>query len=237
MQDWSRRELIVGSLAGLASIALPVHAQAAVRLPGHRHLLTRRLSRGLSDGKQIEVTREWLVQFKQQGRGYAILGHQINVAVEAPVRVAALADIERARSTDAKFPILLDQGGLIVAAGEAKSEADVAKAVSIAEQILADSSLSELEKREAKANLHQFASGRRSQLEHLPRDLFFPRGSGFSETRKVSLPDGTVGEFHVEYASEAQADSGLLKQAERKITTLIGQDKRVSAEHWNLRPD
>lgn len=235
MMKWSRRSLIGMSFAGLSAMALPAMAQERVRLPAGAQVLTRRIVRGLSDGEKITVERDWQISFEQQGRDIAILGRQTRVEVDAPSRIAPIADIERRRSTDGQFPILLNSRGMIIAAGNVEKEEEVASAVEAAERLIAQSTLTLSQQQRTGSYLAQLQNAGGQVLDRLPRDLFYPREPAVHDLRKVALPDGTTGEFEVQFSASARPDSGLLDRADRHIITRLQGSERMSSEHWKMR--
>jgi lipopolysaccharide export LptBFGC system permease protein LptF len=58
--------------------------------------LTRQIHRSLADGKELVVTRHYLLRFHPNAQGFEIEGEWRSTDVEAPARLAALA---RARTT------------------------------------------------------------------------------------------------------------------------------------------
>lgn len=231
----SRRVALGGGFAGLICLATPGLATSQLQVPRVPMRLSRTLIRSLSDGNQIEVSRAWQILFAQQGRGLAVTGHQINVAVSAPKRLEPIAEIERSRSTDGKFPILIDSSGLIVSAGEAEAASDVDHAIEVAQQMAAKNGASMTLQQQLRAALSQVQAGRNTLLDRLPRDLFFPRNSGFADRREISLPGGDSGEFEVSYSVTSQPLSGLLDRAERRVVTRVGDTEQTSSERWKLR--
>lgn len=231
----SRRVALGGGLAGLIGLAAPGTAAPALKVPQEPMQLKRALIRGLSDGNRIEVRRAWRIAFVPQGRGFAVTGRQTGVEVTAPSRLEPIAAIERARSTDSKFPILIDGSGLIVSAGEAELASDVDRAIEVAQQMAAKNGASLTSQQQLRAALSQVQAAGNTLLDRLPRDLFFPRNSGFADQRTISLPGGRNGEFEVNYSVTAQPLNGLLDRADRQVVTRIGESKQISSEHWELR--
>ncbi len=231
----SRRIALVGSLAGMVGLAAPVVAKSAMQVPEGPMRLSRALIRYLSDGKRIEVMRTWLIAFAEQGSGLVVTGRQTNVEVKAPDRLEPIATIERNRSTNNKFPILIDGSGLIVSAGEAEAASDVDRAIELAQKMAAKDGASMAQQQRLNAVLSQVQAAGNTLLDRLPRDLFFPRNSGFSDKRVISLPDGRSGKFEVVYSVRSQPLSGLLVQADRLVATRIGNTEQKSSEHWELR--
>ena len=76
-------------------------------------VLSRTVIRELSGGAQVLVKRRFRVQFQRHGEGFVLTGTPMDVSVEVPPILARLGDLERQRSEQGPFPILLDGQGLI----------------------------------------------------------------------------------------------------------------------------
>ena len=235
-ETWSRRGLLGFGVTGAAILAAPVWARDGNDSPHGGMHLSRRLTRSLSDGARISVFRRWKISISRQGIGWAVQGGQIAVDVEAPEHIAAIADIERRRSTDAKFPIFLGSAGEILAAGGDESEADIDLAVREAERMIADAPLSAQSKQQRQLLLGQLQNAGNSMLERLPKDLFYPQSISDHQTRQISLPDGSVGEFELVLAASVDDRTGLMQHMNRTITTRLHSSEEHSSEHWKLRP-
>lgn len=229
-----------GVLAGMGVPALAlvggrhVLARAEIALPEGPMRLTRRLERGLRDGASIVVVRSWRVDFARQGRGVSIIGQQLSALVDAPKKLAPLARIEETRSTDDMWPILLSGDGRIVAAGEYTREEDIAAAVSEAEAMIAARPSSADIKKQQRQYLAQLHRSGGSLLDTLPPDLFFPAIEQRETRRPVELPAGLKGEFVMSFTAKKAVDRQWLAEAERSITTRIGDDERRSSDRWTL---
>lgn len=229
--------LAIGSVSlGSSLLSKQVLAAKKVVCPTNPMLLRRELSRGLRDGKAIVVTREWRVEFNENGRGISVSGLQTSVSVEAPPALAKISEIERARSTQDMFPILLSQDGMILAAGEATSRASVEEAISAAADLMAEKGLSVQTVSEQRQFLVQLQQTGSSLLEQMPGDLFYPITAPLREIREIALPSGVAGEFEVLWSASAQAETGLLDRARREVITRINENERRSTETWTLRP-
>jgi len=235
MGKWSRRSAL-GSIAGLSLVGLSglARAEEVLRFPQAPMRLVRRLVRQLHDGAQIVVEREWLVSFSEHAEGIAVHGRQLRADVEAPPRIASIAEVERGRSTDHIFPILLDRLGMIVAAGTSETREDVDAAMKAAEEIIAQAAISGAEAAQHRRLLAQLQQAGSSMLDQMPRDLFFPRHLALNETRALALPDGTAGEFELAYAARTTPDAAWLDRAERRVTTRLAGSERYSSETWSL---
>ena len=205
-------------------------------LPQGEMVLSRRLERPLMDGRKIIVARKWQVHFTNFPQGISVTGRQIDVTVEAPMQLAALADIERSRSTNAMFPILLTPGGLINAAGKREADSDVTRAVHAAENIIASAGIGRGQQLAAAQVLIQLQMASGSMFDNLPPDLFFPRGRAIRDIRPVHLPDGSTGQFELNYEAQSAPAASWLQHASRKIVTRLGDSTSYTLEMWSLEP-
>ncbi len=244
MKSVSRRRLLgystllgVGIGTGLPGLSLlgssPTHAAAL--LPSGNWLLSRLIERQLSDGNFISIARSWGVQFRASATGIEAIGNQLSVEVKAPDQLAELARLEEQR-VSSLLPIAMNSRGMIYSAGDAETDEDLAKAVVLAKQIMAQAGASDAKQDQARQFMSQLQGAAQPVLESLPPDLFFPSGKKVEKTEAVPLPDGTYGQFRLEYLGTPQADTSLLDTAQRIITTTIGQSSRISRETWSLKP-
>jgi len=228
--------LAVMSLGSASLIAIPLSAAQGAILPPGPMLLTRRLYRGLHDGKAIVVTRSWRVQFAPSSQGIAITGEQVAVSVDAPPALAPLTRIEETRSTQGMFPILLSSSGVIMAAGASTSQASFNAALDAAEQMMrarGASTLSVAEQRRFMAEIQQAGS---TLLDEMPSDLFYPSAIPVREVRQITLADGARGEFELRWTASPQEQGPWLGTARREIITRIDGDERRSSEDWTMAP-
>lgn len=221
--------------ASLLAPAAALRAGEALALPPAPMVLQRRLERGLGDGAAITVEREWSVGFARQGSGVAVSGLQAAVRIDAPPSLAHLAGIEAQRSTDAMFPILLSDRGVIVAGGQFVLQLDLDRAIDEAEQIIARQPAARGVKEDQLFFLALLQRSAGRLLDHLPADLFYPASLSARSVREIALPDGTVGEYDVRYEALRAVDAQWLGRAEREVVTRIGPSVRRSREMWSLR--
>ena len=223
--------------AGLASTRSM--AQTATLLPKGAQILTRRLSRSLSDGNQIKVTRSWQVEFARADQSMpgqiAITGTQTSSEVEAPPSLNQLATIERQRPTDDMWPIMLTPSGLILAAGRPMRQQDIEAALDMAQKVMAARMGQQNAANMVATFAEQLQRTGRSLLDRLPDDLFFPIVGPIRSARKIDLPGGETGEFEVTYEAVAVAGKGWLDRAERRITTRLAGTEQSAHEQWSLR--
>ena len=215
-------------------IAAPAWARGGKRETHGAMLLSRLLTRSLSDGAQITVFRQWEISITRRGIGWAVDGRQVAVEVEAPKHIAAIADVERRRSTDSTFPILLGSNKQILAAGQGEGADDLELAVREAERVITAAPLSVESKQQRRLLLKGLQGAGNSMLERWPKDLFYPQTTNDHQVRRISLPDGSAGEFELALVASADAQTGLLKRMERTITTRLHGSEQQSSESWEL---
>ncbi len=228
------RGCAAGMLAGYVSAPALLSAAHGLDVPLRPMRLVRRLERGMRDGAILAVERAWQIEFKSQGSGFAVLGQQVSVTVDAPRQLKSIAEIERSRSTADMFPILLSGNGVIAAAGQYTKHQDLAAAVREAETMIADRSIPAAAKSQQMLYLSQLQRTGTTFLKQLPRDLFFPAGEGMRAVRSVELPGGMSGEFEITYDARSKPGRGWLEYAVRRVVTRIGQSQRLSREVWSM---
>lgn len=243
MAGSTRRTLLAGMLAAgtAGALGLPAMLRAAgpaLRVPGVPMRLERGLVRELGDGAAIAVRRAWEVRFERQARGIVISGAQVSVSVDAPPSLAQLARIEEQRGTEAMFPIMLSDAGLVLAAGGGGGAAgdDMATALRAAEKMIASRPQSEARRNNLRrylAEIHRAGSG---EFDSLPADLFYPAGTPLRRVEAVTLPGGLAGQFELVWEARAVPGEGWLASGERLITTRIEGLERRSRESWTLAP-
>ena len=236
MTHMNRRHFGAGIVALGASLVMPVSTASAanVRIPTAPMRLSRLIERQLFDGKRISVARNWIIRFADSGRGIRVDGFQQQVSVDAPEKLERLAQIERSRSTDGRFPILLNSAGQIVGGGSEFAPADLDTALREAESIVAASGRSAATKRQAMRDLAAIQAAGSNVISQMPVDLFFPVGGDQRDSRELALPDGSKGAFELVYSSRSAVDRPWLDHSSRQITTRIGDSERVSREVWQM---
>ena len=229
-----------GFLLGLGALAaMPSSVFASSTLPEGQFELERVLRRGLADGKEIVVTRRWSIRFSPAAdRTIEVSGSQSFAKVDAPAALQALAQIEERRSETGLFPMMLDQGGLIVSKpGDTAQVAPIpqeaiAAAVEYAQERAA-SAESVASSRQFVADLSQHGD---RWLTLWPSDLFFPIPHNNTVRKDVTLPDGTQGVVTMRESASARDGSGLLKHYLREATTSTATMARKGSESWTLTP-
>ena len=74
-------------------------------------IISRTVVRSLFDGKEVRVTRRYLVRFRREADGWRIEGESRDVTVDVPPSLAQFARLERNRLEPGFFPIMLDSDG------------------------------------------------------------------------------------------------------------------------------
>jgi len=223
---------IVAGSGGIALKAAPGASSGFVP-PSEPMRFTRILERDLGDGRKVTVTRSWRVHFVPHPSGYRVRGELIAVDVDAPPRLAALAEVERGNGHRATFPIALDETGAIVST-DAHEQSQIAGLAEAVREVLKDASDGE------RAGAMQYVlaverAGAR-MMSQWPRDLFFPAASPRTEERALPLPGGTGGHVTVHFEAQLDRTAQHLARAERHIVTTVGDTVRTSRETWLLAP-
>lgn len=231
--NFSRRTALRCGLASILTAAGPVWAAPPTICPPKPMRLARRLERGLSDGKAVTTEREWLVDFEVDGAGFVIDGKQVSVAVDAPAHLARLAAIEEQRDTSSMFPIALSRSGDIVDVGEVDDSDEMAETMKVALEIIEKAGLKPEDHRR---NLAAIQAASAQLLESMPRDLFFPKATDWTNRRSLPLPGGHSGDIAVHYEAEKCPGKPWLERAERVVTTTVSGNSRFSREIWTLAP-
>ncbi len=234
----ARAALLAGAAALLPLAASGSPARAEGEPSAHfapapsPQILTRTLWRSLHDGAQIMVRRRYEVRFVASGAGYRLDGRQLDVTVEAPEAVAALAEIERARIDETMFPMQLDSRGRIAAVPERGAAADPARqtAIALSQTMLRQSALPLAAKHEAQRQISAIAGA--AAASAWPLDLFDPQGADFADRREIALPGGATGVVEVTVRHHPAR-----QEVERTVTTNLAGGARISREVWTLSPE
>lgn len=236
----TNRRTILGLLACVPFAGTPLArlaAQEAVARfapPSRPFRLIRRVERQLRDGARLVVERSWSVTFAVQGRGYLVDGLQSGVMVDAPPALGFLAQMERDRSEDDMFPLLLDGAGQIVS--DSSSSADEALTLAVEqvrqrlESALADSESSDL----AGRFLAELQQAGEESLVGWPRNVFAPGPIDRVEERVVPLPGGRNGSIAIHTLASGNPETGLMEHFERRVTSRLGDTVREGLERFSL---
>jgi hypothetical protein len=231
---WRSSTAAMLALAAVASHA-PVAGQSPFSNfspPASSLVLTRTIVRPLPDGKTITTRRDYEVRITRAGDGFRVDGALIDVAVDAPPSLLALAEIERCRPDTGLFPILLDASGMIAAPSGPQQSGSVSQAASLLTERIGSSGLPALDMLQAQAFVARLRAGTaRSQW---PNDVFHPAPGKRSEARKLALPGGGEGQVLIEIAGEGAGPEGQIAAVDRTVTTDLTGDRRVTLERWRI---
>ena len=227
---------LIPALAGRVSAESPAISEQPFSPPDAPQVLTRTVWRTLADGEQIVVRRRYAVQFARQGDGFLLDGRLLDAAVEAPAMLAPLAELERKRSDQGLFPMLLDASGRIRAESKARpiDPALHQNARAQSQSIIATTPLAPAQQRESADFLNQLAT--QGVPAAWPVDLFNPANAERSEHRRIVLPSGLEGEVTVSVKVVGMHSHGLPNAVERTVTTVLAGSARTSREQWTLAP-
>lgn len=203
---------------------------AAFAPPSTPMIMTRMLVRTLADGKQVVITRRFVIRFTPDDGGYRLDGEQIDATVSAPPMLAGLAEIERNRVEKGLFPALLDSRGMLRVSGSTRDSATTLAALTKGHQIVAAAAIPIDAKRERSAVLNQVGSSASGSA--WPVFLFNPGLQERVERRKLPLPDGGEGEVEVRITVQGLMACGLPQAIERTVTTRLSGTSRVTREVW-----
>ena len=196
-------------------------------------LLTRTLIRPLSDGKQILTRRHYMVQIVPTPDGYRVEGRLVEVEVEAPPSLTALAAIERGRADNGLFPMLLDRAGRIVGSSAVTPDGSMERAVRIAGEQLGRTGLPAGDVRQARSFIAMMQA--RQARTEWPVDVFSPNPGLRREIRSVPLGEGREGKVTIELTGTREASDGAeIASLQRSVTTEYGGDTHVTRELWRL---
>lgn len=222
----------------LALTAISGHGPAAGQSPQQftppqsSLLLSRTLVRSLPDGKTITTRRDYEVRITRAGPGFRVDGRLIDVEVEVPASLGALAEIERRRPDDGPFPIQLDANGMIIGGTHPDTVRSVGQAATLVSERIGGSGLLALDMLQAQAFVARLrSSAARSQW---PDDVFRPALGRRNESRKVTLPDGGEGQVVIEIEGQAAGPRGQIAAVDRIVTTNLGGDQRMTRERWQI---
>jgi hypothetical protein len=221
-----------GSAAQASAVPAPRAGASGFAPPEADMLLTRRLERPLSDGKAIITERTYQVRIVRADQGFRVEGRLIDIRVDAPPQLGALADIERRRLDPGMFPVMLDGEGLIVQAGDSASGGSLDQAGAVAAAQLDAAGVSGADRQDAQAFIARLR-GSPARVEW-PADVFRPAVGVRRHKRVLPLPGGETGEATIEVRGARGDGRGELASLERVVTTRIGESHQISREAWRL---
>ncbi len=233
------RPLLLAGIAALAPVQLaaaPPAAAAAFHPPAGPMLLSRTVVRSLVDGKEVRVTRRYLVWFHQTENGWRIDGEARGVSVDAPPSLAGFAEMERDRAEPAFFPIMLDPDGrLLPRAALPVGDASRTRAIALGEMMIAGALVAPEARSQANAMLTQVAAAGGGGTAW-PLDIFNPARPQTLEIRDIALPDGNRGSIRIAIRSEGAGSGSVPARVERTVQTELDGTRRTSREIWTFSP-
>lgn len=222
-------------LAATPGLAAPAPMQGpAFAAPAQSQVLTRVLRRALHDGKEIVATRRYRLAFEPLDDGYRVVATLIDIQVEAPPQLNALAEIERRRSDDAGFELRLDQAGQIVERHAGPNTGTRARLAATGETLIAAAVTANPERQKAISLLSQMLATMGTTA--LPVDVFNPLAPRRNEHRALTLPDGSQGAIDIELVAQAPDRSTRSRLYSRTVVTTLGGTRKVSREDYTLAP-
>jgi hypothetical protein len=220
---------------GLTPHAAAGAATASFAPPQSRLLLTRTLHSPLADGREIISRRSYEVIIVADGLGWRVDGRLVDCAVTAPGALAALAELERSRPDEGLFPIRLNPQGIILPGNGPHQNGAREKAAALGLAVSQAKATDAETRAAAQRLLNQLP--RQPVFTAWPEDLFHPQPGRRSDSRQISLPDGTNGEVIIDVdARLGGPDPGnsLISSLRRIITTRMGSSERALREEWTL---
>lgn len=223
---------ILSALPAVQAAAPPSAASPAFAPPEGPLILTRTLRRGLPDGKEIVATRRYEVRIVREDDGFRVDGRLLTATVDSPPALAALAEIERKRSDAGLFPLRLDARGLIAASTFPIERTAMNEAGAVARQAVADSALSEPERRQAEKFVGQVVTrGAASSGGKWPANLFNPAPGTHEAADRITLPGGGAGSVTTTITAQRGTAGSTI---ERTVVTEAGSDRRTTHEIYTL---
>jgi hypothetical protein len=196
----------------------------------------RRLERELAGGARLIVTRSFAVRFVREADGYRVEGEQLEVEVDAPEQLAALASLERQRVEIGLFPLSLDAAGAIRGAPRAGSSEQLYLAVREVADRIERGKHTPAERDTLRAFVEAVHQSAGELVTELPRDLFAPAASPREDHRVLALPGGDAGQVRVTFTATSDPATGLMREARREVVTEVAGDRRHTVESWSLAP-
>lgn len=225
--------VLLPPLTGSALAQAAAAVQSRFIPPTTPLVLTRTLYRELADGKQVVVTRRYVIHFSPIDEGYRIDGRLIGTTVDAPPLLARLAELERQRPDTGLFPAILDRSGMIRSGGGSRLSPELRQQALVqARTTIAQAPVPAVAKRETGALLGQVAGG--STGSAWPTFLFNPGTEDRIERRSVPLPNGGEGQVEVRIGVQGLMPGGLPHRLERVIVTRLDGSERTSREVWTI---
>jgi hypothetical protein len=241
MAACDRRAMLCWAMAATLAPALASRAAAtapggSIAPPAGPMTFTRRLERALPGGNKLVVARSFAVRFASTPAGWTVSGEQLDVTVDAPARIAALAALERQRVETGLFPIALDRAGTIVGGPDARPVMGLEQAVAIVRRQIEAAGFAADERKEFEAFVRAVHDAGAKMTSEFPDDLFAPRKDAVRAERELALPGGGAGTIEVSFTATTDPATRLMREARREIVTAIAEDRRLTREDWTLVP-
>ncbi len=197
-------------------------------------MLTHEVHKPLYNGQEILSRRSYAIRIVPEGTGYRVDGALAGVEVIVPPALEPLAALERARPDDGLFPLWLDANGMIVKESSPRDSGTIGKAGEIVSVWLGRSPLNDSERQAASNFVSRLKAYGPAAGGSFPGDLFHPVTGKREESQTVELPGGNKGKITVEIDAIVTADRGMQSRIERRVTTDLGGDQRMTREVWEL---
>ena len=201
--------------------------------PMGKFLLVRELHRSLDDGNAIVTRRSYRINILRSGDGYVIDGELVDSVVEAPDKLAPIADLERIRPDIGLFPLRLDAAGRITGV-ELQPYAPTVTGTVEATNAMLQGSAMPLAQRAAIVDVVTTLANRGAD-DAWPPELFRPGNGERRDVRAVDAGAGGAGLVDVTVHA-ASTPSGWLRSFERKITTRAMGQSDETLERWTMAP-
>jgi len=198
--------------------------------------LSRSVHRNLADGRELVVTRHYRVTFHPNAQGFLIEGQWRGTDVDAPPRLAGLADMEKARADNATFPMQLDRAGMILSLEPGEHPALSQSEAQAAGRLIAGAGLNPLARQQAARFLEQLAQQQGPTISQWPVALFRPGSLDAETQQELVLPQGQSGQATIAVSARSAQPCGVMQQMERKVRTVIAGQMRETREIWTLNP-
>lgn len=235
-----RNALRLGMAAAIAPSLCATRVAAAtpdrlIAPPAAPMRYSRTVTRELSDGTPLTVTRAFNVTFRRFAGGFMLHGEQADVHVEAPQSLAEFVELERRRDESALFPIALDPFGQILSSQIARPAGqDLRQAISHALAELASQPISDDEREQLSQFVSAIQEAGHQVTAHLPTDLFAPASAARRDEQGIDLPGGIEGRVETVFESQRDPETGLMRAANRNVVTQVAGSSRGTLETWSL---
>ena len=208
--------------------------------------LSREIHRSLADGRELVVTRHYRVTFRPNAQGFVIEGEWRGTDVQAPERLAALADMEKARADRTTFPMQLDRTGMIVSGEAAGHPALNEDETQEAKRLILGAKLHPAAQHQATRFVEHLTNRQGGMIAQWPATLFRPGAAALQTSQEMPLApeengqeenrQGEKGSAINTISAHSATTCGVMQDMERKVQTRIGGQMRETREIWTLSP-